>query len=75
MDKGWVQMEVQGPQLHYRILSEMANNRAFEGGARLGDRKVKTWEAFNCCRRSSASRPWEDERSHFGRCDGYAEAK
>jgi len=53
----------------------MAIDAAFEGGARLGGRKVKTWEAFNCCRRSSASRPWQDERSHFERCDGCAEAK
>jgi hypothetical protein len=42
MDKGWVQMEVQNPQLHCRILCEMAINQAFEGGAWLGDKKVKT---------------------------------
>jgi hypothetical protein len=41
MDKGWVQMEVQSPQLHYRILCEMAINQAFEGGARLGGKKSK----------------------------------
>jgi hypothetical protein len=75
MDKGWVQMEVQSPQLHYRILCEMAINQAFEGGAWLGGKKIKTWEAFNFYRRSSASRPWQDERSHFGKCDGYVEAK
>jgi hypothetical protein len=75
MDKGWVQMEVQSWQLHCRILCEMAIDQTFERGARLGGRKVQTWEAFNCCRRSSTLRPCQDERSHFGKCDGCAKAK
>jgi hypothetical protein len=42
MDKGWVQMEMQSWQLHCRILCEMAIDQAFEGGARLGGKKVQT---------------------------------
>jgi len=53
----------------------MVIDQAFEGGAQLGGRKVQTWEAFNCYRRSSTSRPCQDERSHFGKCDGCAKMK
>jgi len=50
----------------------MAIDQAFEGGARLGGRKVQAWEAFNCCWRSLTSGPCQDEHSHFGKCDGCA---
>jgi len=53
----------------------MAIDQAFEGGAWLDGRKVQTWEAFNYYRRSSTSTPCQDERSHFGKCDGCAKAK
>jgi len=69
MDACWVQMEVQSWQLHNCILCEMAVDQALEGGAWLGGRKVQTWEAFNCCRRSSTTRPCQDECSHLGKCD------
>ncbi len=72
MDEGWVEMEVQSWHLHCRILCQMVVDQAFEGGAWLGGKKIQTWEAFNFCRRSSTSRPCQDERSHFGKCDGCA---
>jgi hypothetical protein len=49
--------------------------KAFSIGAWLGGRKVQTWEAFNCCRRSSTSRPCQDERSHLGKCHGCSKVK
>jgi hypothetical protein len=75
MDKGWVEMEVQSWHLHYRILCQMVVDQTFGIGAWLGGRKVQTWEAFNFYKKSSTSRPCQDERSHLGKCDGCAKAK
>ncbi len=75
MDEGWVEMKVQNWHLHCRILCQMVVDQAFEGSARLSGRKVQTWEAFNFCKKSSISRPCQDERSHLGKCDGYAKGE
>jgi len=53
----------------------MVIDQAFEGGAWLGGIKGQTWEAFNYCRKSSTSRPCQDECLHLGKCDGYAKAE
>jgi hypothetical protein len=75
MDEGWVEMEVQSWHLHCRILCQMVVDQTFKGGARLGGKKVQTWEALNLCMRSLTSRPCQDECSHFGKCNGCAKAK
>jgi len=53
----------------------MVIDQTFEGGAWLGGRTGQTWEAFNFYRRSSTSRPCQNECSHLGKCHGYAKVK
>jgi hypothetical protein len=41
----------------------------------LGGKKSQTWEAFNYCKRSSTSKPCQDECLHLGKRDGCAKAE
>jgi len=53
----------------------MVVDQAFGTGAWFGGKKIQTWEAFNFYRRSSTSRPCQDERSHLGKCHGCSKVK